>query len=626
MDGGVADGASRHGSDDCGGACRGGCGNGRPDQFERLAQERFPGAEILEPSALRFAYREVGFDACGVHRPHFGIVSLKRDGGEFVVVSLQVPPFEDIHADVLAVGAFADERDLESDAPQAVHERLARRGRTAGGEDEQAAEAERAVRQIDAVIVAVVEFLVETFRCRVVFLSEKLGGLLPGGHALLVVAVELEDFVPARRAADAGGEHVRRNHMSAAVVAQVEHEVGDPLFPEPLYGVQQIVVVGRVEAFVNDIPHLRSVEHLGADDRRRVQPLGGDPYGACIGFVARKLDLRAVRRGEQACEDRGVGAFRGCLSVHFGDDVAAPESRPLERRPGQNARRAQPDTARQAAVMVGERDERVAADAVVRCRRGFRDAVVHAAPCGRGLRARGRGAEQVGVETVASVPFVVLPVERVRAHPHQRMVDEVVVWTGVGDRQVAFRLPVGFVPEVVARERRIRPGIDGRAVGRGSLNHLETRREEVSGRDPHGRRAGRAAGVGRHGDPERRVSFGARFGEHLAPPGSAAFGGPEGGGGEGVRFLRSRRGDLFDLLPGGVRYAGPAGRRVVARALFAAGRRQEQRQQQDRGPYGGWDLFHGVCFRVFREQDNDFSLTTSASAPFYLRIFISSRR
>lgn len=46
--------------------------------------------------------------------------------------------------------------------------------------------------------------------------------------------------------------------MSSAVVAQVEHQIGDAGLLEALDGGQQVVVVGGVEAVVDDVSDVRT--------------------------------------------------------------------------------------------------------------------------------------------------------------------------------------------------------------------------------------------------------------------------------------------------------------------------------------------------------------------------------
>lgn len=69
-------------------------------------------------------------------------------------------------------------------------------------------------------------------------------------------------------------QHLCRNHVSAAVVAQVEYQIGDSRVAELPEGIQQVVVICRVEPVVDHVADLvlTLLDDLRAEHRVRVEP------------------------------------------------------------------------------------------------------------------------------------------------------------------------------------------------------------------------------------------------------------------------------------------------------------------------------------------------------------------
>lgn len=119
------------------------------------------------------------------------------------------------------------------------------------------------------------------------------------GHAAVVVPVIFVDLALAGRAGDAGGKHVRRDDVPAAVVAQVEHHVGNVPVLEFLDGREQFVVIGRVETVVDQVadPMRTGGDHFAVDYRIGVYFACRERYGLRALLVFGELDRACASRG-----------------------------------------------------------------------------------------------------------------------------------------------------------------------------------------------------------------------------------------------------------------------------------------------------------------------------------------
>ena len=169
--------------------------------------------------------------------------------------------------------------------------------------------------------------------------------------------------------------------MSSAVVAQVEHQIGDAGLLEALDGGQQVVVVGGVEAVVDDVSDVRTLKYLGADDRRGIQTHRRDLDRLCVRLVLGERDLQPLRGGDQARELRGVGLLGRGFAVNRGDDVAAAESGLGQRRFGDDAQQREPDLPRRPSRLVYKRHKGVVADTETRHGVVLLDTVVYTTAC-----------------------------------------------------------------------------------------------------------------------------------------------------------------------------------------------------------------------------------------------------
>ena len=159
-----------------------------------------------------------------------------------------------------------------------------------------------------SVVVAVAEILVKERFLPIVRIARLLLGFRRIGHAVVVVAVILENLAVAFFACDARRQHLCRNHVSAAVVAQVEYQIGDSRVAELPEGIQQVVVICRVEPVVDHVADLvlTLLDDLRAEHRVRVEPFRREgglftrlPEGlsaACIRGCIRSPNRRSRRR------------------------------------------------------------------------------------------------------------------------------------------------------------------------------------------------------------------------------------------------------------------------------------------------------------------------------------------
>ncbi len=234
--------------------------------------------------------------------------------------------------------------------------------------------------------------------------------------------------------------------MSAAVVAQVEYQIGDSRVAELPEGIQQVVVICRIEPVVDHVADLvlTLLDDLRAEHRVRVEPFRREG-GLFTRFPDFEEDRRGSRRACQPLVYGGVFALRiGDLgAVYLREDRTPSESRPVCRGAGIYRHHVKPGLPR-----VGEPDHPQPGESEPVFRL-LADAVIDAAR----FQPRGRAAPgfagDVGVEVViilSRAARIPLFVEGVGGHPQQGPRQEVVIVGGVFDRQVAGHLPILAVP------------------------------------------------------------------------------------------------------------------------------------------------------------------------------------
>ena len=124
------------------------------------------------------------------------------------------------------------------------------------------------------------------------------------------------------------GEELLGHRESAAVVAQVQDQLGYARLLETLAGGDQVFIRIHGETRIHQVSDFLAVavEDLGQQDRILVHLLGGDRLGRTVAKHRRKLVA-----GEQVGIDLGVVARRHGLAVDLEDDVSALQAR-LDRR------------------------------------------------------------------------------------------------------------------------------------------------------------------------------------------------------------------------------------------------------------------------------------------------------